>query len=390
MDLSFPAMRIEMGGRTMFAAKADAPSLVQLASKPNEWNPLASTPHGNRIRSQDHIDAIASYLLEEEHPILGAIVLYARPEDVHWEELPIDGSTGADLFMLYMRVGATFDIGDGQHRVAGLAKALEAVSERDEDDPLRRKLEQFSVPLLINPDGDPVRRAQDFTDLQRNSKPPAGSLGASMDRRHPVNRFALEVAKSVALFDGGSRIEYHRDTVGKLSTRLYTFQAFRQGIMMLLGAGKERSRSGVEKAADQALTGRYDQELERITGIFANCQERLPGWKEVLDGTLDVPTFREQYIHSTAAAYYALCLGLYKAEEQNIPIEDAVDALTTIDWRRPTGPSFWDGSLIVVQAQPDGSEKRKMSAGRTAYEEAGERLTAEIAKKAQQSAAAAA
>ncbi len=377
MDLSFPAMRIEMGGREMFNAKAEAPSLVQLVAKPNEWNPLAETPHGNRIRSKDHIEAIAKYLLEEEHPILGAIVLYARPEDVRSEEINIDGAS--DVYMLYMRVGAKFDIGDGQHRVAGLARALEAVADRDEDDPLRRKLERFSVPILINPDGDPLRRAQDFTDLQRNSKPPSGSLGASMDRRHPVNRFTLDVTKSLELLDGGNRIEYHKDTIGKLSTRLYTFQAFRQGVMILLGAGKERSRAGVEKAADRALAGGYDQQVERITGIFELCQERLPGWKEIRDGTIDVPVFREQYIHATAAGYYALCLALFRAEEQGVSLEEAIDALAAIDWHRPTGPSFWDGSLIVVQTQADGSERRKMSAGRTAYEEAGERLVAQIA-----------
>ncbi len=105
---------------------------------------------------------------------------------------------------------------------------------------------------------------------------------------------------------------------------------------------------------------------------------------------IDVPEFRERYIHSTAAGYYALCLGLYKAEQQGVAVEKAVDALAGVDWQRPTtGPSFWDGSLIVVQEQPDGSEKRKMSAGRTAYEEAGERLVA-VATQAPKSVATAA
>jgi DNA sulfur modification protein DndB len=396
MDLSFPAMRFKMGGRKMYSATAEAPSLVQLAAKPNEWNPLATTPHGNRIRSKEHVRGIVDYLLEEEDPILGAIVLYANPEDIRTEELEVNG-IGGELVMLHMRVGAKFDIGDGQHRVAALADALEAVSDRDEDDPLRQKLERFTVPLLINPDADAVRRAQDFTDLQRNSKPPAGSLGASMDRRHPINRFTLEVAKAVALFDDGNRIEYHKDTLGKLSTRLYTFQAFRQGVMVLLGAGNERTRAGVEKAADEALDGSYDAEFKRIKGIFEACQQGLPGWKELHAGSIEVPKFRELYIHSTAAGFYALCLGIYKAEQQGVGMDKAVDAFAGVDWERPTGPSFWDGSLIVVQEQPDGTDRRKMSAGRTAYEEAGERLAAvatekapEPTKKAQEPAGAAA
>lgn len=383
MDLSFPAIRLKMGDREMFAATAEAPSLVQLAAKPNEWNPLATTPHGNRVRSKDHVRGIVDYLLEEEHPILGAIVLYAQPEDIRVVPLDVNGG-GGELVTLHMRVGAKFDIGDGQHRVAALADALEVVSERDDDDPLKERLERFTVPLLINPDADSIRRAQDFTDLQRNSKAPAGSLGASMDRRHPINRFTLDLAKAVALFKDGHRIEYHKDTLGKLSTRLYTFQAYRQGVMFLLGAGNERSRVGVERAADRALEGRYEQEFERVKGIFEACQERLPGWKELHDGTLEVPDFRERYIHSTAAAYYALCLGLYKAEQQGVALEQAVEALAGIDWQRPTGPSFWDGSLIVVQEQPGGSEKRKMSAGRTAYEEAGERLAAVATKSTPQ------
>lgn len=88
------------------AATAEAPSLVQLAAKPNEWNPLATTPHGNRIRSKDHVRGIVEYLLEEDDPILGAVVLYAHPEDVRSEPLNING-IGGELVMLHMRVGAS-------------------------------------------------------------------------------------------------------------------------------------------------------------------------------------------------------------------------------------------------------------------------------------------
>ena len=84
MDLSFPAMRVKMGRRTMFSATAEAPSLVQLAAKPNEWNPLATTPHGNRIRSKDHVKGIVDYLLHEEDPILGAIVSVLSLAGVVW------------------------------------------------------------------------------------------------------------------------------------------------------------------------------------------------------------------------------------------------------------------------------------------------------------------
>ena len=145
------------------------------------------------------------------------------------------------------------------------------------------------MPLLIVVDDDPARRAQDFVDLQRNAKPPSGSLGSSMDRRHAINRFTLDIAKVADLTDGGQRVEFLKDTVGKLSGKLYTFQAFRQFVVMLMIGSSQRTRAGLEKAADEAVAnGHYQGEFDRVLDLLNTAAHAMPGWAEIIDGSSTV------------------------------------------------------------------------------------------------------
>lgn len=390
MEISFEAHRLTMGGRVMFLAAADAPSVVQLTSQPIEWNPLAKTPHGNRPRYKQHWEAIKQYLISEPDPILNAVVLYADPDEVRWE--PVEGFD--DVGRVRIKVGARFDVGDGQHRLKGLAAALAEYEEADDDDPVARKLRQMSVSMLINPDKNPLRRAQDFTDLQRNSKPPSGSLGSSMDRRKAINRFTLEVVKQAKLFDGGQRIEFLKDTVGKLSGRMYTFQAFRQFLMTVLIGTAQRTRLGIEKAADEALEGKYEAELKKMVGFLDDAADVMPGWRDVVSQRLvdgkpySVAQFREEYLLSTAAGLYAFGIAVHEIANAGTPsMDEGLHAIASVDWRRPTGASFWDDSLVLKTTQPDGTIKRKLASGRPAWEEAGARLYAHVVSGSQRTAA---
>jgi DGQHR domain-containing protein len=226
---------------------------------------------------------------------------------------------------LKLDLGTTFDVGDGQHRLAAIRELVSELRDHELDDPLRQRIYGMRIPLLIVKDNDPVRRAQDFVDLQRHAKPPAGSLGASMDRRHAINRFTLDVAKKVALLDGGSRIEFQSDTVGKKSSKLYSFQAFRQGVGILLVGSAERTRAGWEAAADAALTnGQYDAELDRVTGLLDDLAYTMRGWAELMDGSTTPTEFRAQYLHATAAGFYAICLALYDAQQASLDMSKAV------------------------------------------------------------------
>jgi DGQHR domain-containing protein len=380
--------RLKMGERELFLATIDAPAAVQLVAKPDTWNPLAAQPHGNRVRSKEHVAAIKSYLVDEPNPILNSLVIYPRDGGVTFA-----GREDSDeLGLLEVKLGTLFDVGDGQHRLAAIAELLADLRDEDEKDPVRQRIYGMKLPVLVVLDADPVRRAQDFVDLQRNSKPPAGSLGASMDRRHPLNRFALDVAKRAALFDRGNRIEFLSDTIGKRSVKLYSFQAFRQATGILLAGSGDRTRAGFESAGDTALAGgKYDKELTRIVSLIDEVAMAMPGWSGILEGEETPAGFREKYLHATAAGLYAIALSLYQAREAKLDVSAAVAALAALDWVRTPdegtdfGKAFFDGTLLVLDPKTD---SRKTASGRPSWEAAADKLLADVIKPASAKAAA--
>lgn len=372
MEIKLEATEITMGGRRMYSAGGRAASVVQLVDQPSTWDPLAKKPHGNRVRSKEHVEGITEYVKDEDHPILNSVVVYATDDDVEFVPAP-----GMDkIGHLRVRIGAKFDVGDGQHRLAAIAQAIADVDELDPEDPVRKRVMGLEIPLLIVLDANPARRAQDFVDLQRNAKPPSGSLGSSMDRRHPINRFTLDVAKTADLTHNGERVEFLKDTVGKLSGKLYTFQAFRQFVTTLIIGSSQRTRAGLERAADEAVgNGHYKSEYNRVVELLNEAAHTMPGWSEIMDGSITVAEFRSEYLHSTAAGLYSLGVALYKVHADGGDVDAALHKAAAIDWRREpvNGSSFFDGTLILLTTE-NGQPVRKLASGRPAWEAAGENL----------------
>jgi DGQHR domain-containing protein len=371
-----------MGERTMYLTSEKAPAAISLIDQPSTWNPLLAQPHGNRVRDPQHVANIREYLETEDHPILNSVVVYPQPGAPALVFIPGDD---ADTGMLHLQLGTSLDVGDGQHRLQAVAEAVADFQNVAESNEVRQRIWNLDLPMLIVDDTDPQRRAQDFADLQRNAKAPSGSLGASMDRRRTINDFAMEIAKEADLFDGGARIEWQSDTVGKRSTRLYSFQAFRQAVGILLIGSGERTRAGFEAKADAALVGdKRDEAKKEVLAALNLLADTLPGFKEILVGTQDVPSFREEYIHSTAVGLYAACLAMYFNSQQGGDSGRAAQALAKVDWRRHPdgdfGTAFFDTTLVIWDQK---ANTRKTGAGRTAWEAAGENLYRKVVEPAQ-------
>lgn len=382
--INLDSNRLNMGGRTMYLTSEKAPAAIALIDTPSTWNPLLAQPHGNRVRDPQHVLAIREYLETEDSPILNSVVVYPQSGSAPLTFHPFSADTG-QTGQLRLQLGTRLDVGDGQHRLQALADLVAEYQNVSEDNVVRKRLWDLDVPMLIVDDNDTRRRAQDFSDLQRNAKAPSGSLGASMDRRRAINDFAMEVAKEGTLFDGGARIEWQTDTIGKRSTRLYSFQAFRQAVGILLIGSGERTRSGFEAKADAALgdneqRGRSKKEVLTMLDLLA---QTIPGFKEVNAGTMDVPSFREMYLHSTAVGLYAMCLALHETDVRDGDLGKAVQAIASVDWRRNPdgtfGEAFFDNTLVVWDTK---TNTRKTGAGRPAWEAAGEKLFRQVVEPA--------
>ena len=379
MEFSVPGIAYQQGNRQMVVTAINPVALVKTVTKPNRWNPLGKQPHGNRPQDKGHREGIAKYLEEEENFVLGAVVLYASKRDA--EFVAAEGARGpVQSGTLRLNVGAEFDVGDGQHRIGAYSDVM---ARHDEDgDPVLERLRASGQPAVVVIDDEPLHRAQDFTDLQRNAKPPSNSIALSMDRRQAVNRLLIELVQSEKLpvFDGGERVEFLKDSPGKLSAKLYSFNTIRyMSGTALIGTGQRSSR-GWDKAVNEAVEA--DEDAARGALIdFWQAFGTLPAIKAIIEGESTPAQLRADTLLGASGVLYALAAAVHAASETGVTLGDAVAALGDTSFARPAAPaegqSLTFNDSIFVGTLID-AETAKVGSGRPAWEAAAEYLLTAI------------
>lgn len=385
MKLQLPAIGYKQGSRRMVITAMEPIALVRMVNKPDTWNPLGEQPHGNRPQDKAHRAGIAEYLETEEEWVLGAVVLYASPRDAQfepqegWEDAPI---APGNLTLSY---GAQFDVGDGQHRIGGESDVIKAHDE--EGDPVIERLRKAGQPAVIVIDDSPLHRAQDFTDLQRNVKPPTGSLALSMDRRQPINRFVVQLVQhsDLPIFAQGDRVEFLKDSPGKLSHKLFSFKTVRYITGTALVGVSERSAVGWEKAANAAVESDRAQAMRDMVELWKGLG-MLPGIADVITGKVTTAKLRERSLLTTAGVQYSIAYAMFLAHEKGIGYAGAARALAEVNFDRPrladgpppseadpitTKESIFAGNLIDPVTG-------KVGSGRPSWEAAAEALYSAI------------
>lgn len=392
MYYSVPAVEYKQGERTMYALTMDAGSLIQMVAPPEEWNPTGGPTRGNRPQDRKHYEGIANYLRDEPNPILGSVVLYVEPTDLvdfsvyeGQEHLPIRAGT------LRVKISARYAVGDGQHRIKGLSILRGA--HDDPDDPVRQRIDVMGIPVVLVVDEDALRMAQDFTDLQRNAKPPTTSLGASMDRRNPVNKFVLDLATDEDLPLLYDRVEFLKDSPGKLSAKLTSFKILRYLIGTALIGVTERTTRGWENAVNAAVSGDdFEQVREQVAELFAGLSEIEP-YASIVSGESTVAEVRVSTYAVSGAVLYALGYALFLARtEDGIELGDAARALAAVNFDRPQRQPTPEAPLTSEESVFAGniveSSNGKIIAGRDAWQLAGRRLHEVIRERVAQAVAA--
>lgn len=375
MELQLKGIGYEQGNRQMIATAMDPISLVKTVSPPDVWNPVGEQPHGNRPVDKPHRRGIADYLETVENFVLNGVVLYAKPEEARF--VSEDGHSGpGSVGTLYLAYGAQLDVGDGQHRIAAYSDVM--VEHPDEDDPVRRRLRRSGQPVIIVIDDNPLHRAQDFTDLQRNTKVQTASLAMSMDRRQIVNRVLITTVQNPELRifgDGANRIEFLSDSPGKYSAKLFSFKTIRYMTGTMLVGTSQRTTVGWDKAVN--LVVEQDQlGAQELIETFWRGVGALPDVAAVTEGERTAADLREKTYLGSAGILYALAFAVYRAREAGILIDRALEAMQVIDFGRvqpaegqPLTPkdTIFAGNLVDPVTG-------KMGSGRPAWEAAGEAI----------------
>jgi DGQHR domain-containing protein len=387
MKLSLPGIGYKQGGRTMVVTAMNPVALVKTVSQPDQWNPLGNQPHGNRPQDKGHREGIAQYLENVDNYVIGAAVLYVSPQEAQWE--PTDTPPPGESVCpgtLHLSYGAEFDVGDGQHRIGGYS---DVIQRHDSDDPLIKRLRESGQPVVIVIDDNPLNRAQDFTDLQRNAKPPSASIGLSMDRRQPINRLLINLiqdASAVPLFKGGERIEFLKDSPGKLSAKLFSYKTVRYfGGTVLIGTS-QRTTSGWDKAVNAYVEANPNKAKATLTELW-NGLGQIPDLADVITEKQAAAAIREYTYLASAGVLYAMAYALYLVTtEDKVKLADATKALATVSFTRPTRPFVDDDGKPQPLTKADtvfagtlvDPDTGKVGSGRPAWEAAAQELRAAI------------
>lgn len=313
---AFPAMRGIMAGREFYSCIVPVRVLVKLFLFDEEEVPVELRVQ--RTLNQKRADDIRDYLIDNPKdyilPSLTASI------DGEIEFLPVSDETDyRKLGILRVAIASKFILNDGQHRKAGLAKALQ-------ENP---QLAHESVNVLFFLDIGLKRCQQIFSDINRTMKVPDASINITFDHRHTLAVLTREVVKEVPFLrqfvqhEGGSI----KSKSNKLLVLTWVYKA-NQRICNVMAAGQQ----------------------EFCTKFWEALVTSLPKWQEAIDQEISAEVLRRDYICCTAVAIEALsAIGVVLAQsptyaEHPEKIADKLAPLKSVNWWKQN--QTWLGMVV--------------------------------------------
>lgn len=359
--VALPGIGYKMGTRQMVTTVMSPVNFVGTVGAREDWDPLSGSGT-NRKEDKAHREGIAKYIEETEDYVLNALLVYMGLEDARFE--PDDAEAPISQGILYIRPGAKFKVGDGGHRTSAYSDVIQA--HQHGDDVLQR-LTDNGQPVTVVLDDDPVRRAQDFTDLQNNAKPLNASIAQSMDRRQAINRLLIEqvIKPSIVPVVANNRIEFLVDSPGKLSPKIMGFKTLRYATGTLLVGTVQRTTRGWEDAVNVTLFTDGDGAYNKIVDFWTGFGQ-MPPVVEALGTEKGVVLLRQATWLTSANVIYAIAAAVHRASNSTgRSISQVMKPLGEIDFRR-AGTTL-NGTLVD-------EDSGKALTGRDAWESAASKI----------------
>ncbi|MFF5556946.1 DNA sulfur modification protein DndB [[Kitasatospora] papulosa] len=309
---------------------------------------------GQRDISESQIKKITDGIRTSERPYIGTLVV-GMEYDIGFVKIEkgVEVMPGVFLVKITIYEGAPIIWSvDGQYRVMAVTRCCSSVKDAVEGDALsaRRVIEESAVEPTLLLEGDHDILADLFITMA-STKPISPSLIAVMDKSSTPNRLGQHVIRRATLFEGratylasAAHKELAKET-GDAFEALYPAAAARSAASAVAGVGvRDRSseirdthldaivqaRTAVGSSGDEALALIGDEVVE----LLDLAHERMPGWREIAEGTISVTEFRQQYLHSAAAGLHVIANCIVAARIAKVPVPEVLDALVEIPWRR--------------------------------------------------------
>lgn len=372
MDYTFESLHYNQGSRDMFVVIGDFQSAAKLVAKPSEWNPASPEGNSNRPQDKQHRAGIRDYLITEADPIIGSLTFYLDPNDAKWRNA--DGFD--NVAYLQVRMGAKVECNDGQHRLGGGSDVMTMEDALDSD--TYRRVADMGLPLIFVLEGKAYKKAQDYGDLQVNVKPPTGSLGMSMNRRVPFNRFVLDITlnQSIGLFstgkEPGDRIDFVKDTPGKKSAHWTSYKTLHYMLSVLLAGSALRSKPAMTKALNGMVAADADACREGVAAFLNGFAKTNQYAADLVAGATTMEIVRTDSYLTSAGTLYAIAHAAHEMIAGGNSPAKVGEWLGALDYDR-TG-SLLKGTLVTDHKDANGKVVSKIGSGRDAWMGAGDAL----------------
>jgi len=312
LDIRVPAMRGKMGSRTYYSCLMPLKAIPQFF-KFTDWAGISPEDREQRVLNEKRVPELAAYITENEEDYLFSAITASYKTAPRFEPY----AEGQDIGVLVLQLGDELIINDGQHRAAGIVKALQQcnVIERD------------AISILLFPWESTDRVQQMFSDLNRFVKKTSKSLDILFDKRDPFAAATLAMIDQVPMFK--ELTDKENVSLGTKSTKLFTLAALYDASAELL-KGREKD----DIIANATLLVEYWNTIAR----------HMPDWNDVFTRHKLALELRQEKISSHSTVLRALGgLGLDLIGKPGW--KDQLAALEAIDWSKKNPE--WENVCIV-------------------------------------------
>ncbi len=314
----FPAIRGVQAGREYFVTMCPLRLIPRLFVFDEEE--LAPEVRAQRNLNKARVPEIARYILDNPDSYVFSALTASVDAEVRFEPYG-DGGADKRIGALTIPMSARFVINDGQHRRAGIQRAL---SENPE-------LGDESIAIVLFLDLGLERCQQMFADLNRYAIRPARSISVLYDHRDEMSAITRLMVFRVPLLRDLTETE--RTSLSARSRKLFTLSAF--------------------YAANKALfDGSGELPLERrvdlAAGYWQAVADQFPEWGQVYRRQLSAGEVRRDFVHSHGIVLHALGrIGNTLTGGGATPAgwTRTLRKLRGMDWRR--GNPAWEGRATV-------------------------------------------
>jgi DNA sulfur modification protein DndB len=327
MYVHVPAMRGQIGSRTYYSC------LMPMSAIPNlfkftDWTGFTPEDREQRVLNEKRVPDLANYILDNEKDYLfSSITVSYKTEPIF-----VPNSEGSPIGELRIKLGDEMIINDGQHRCAGIAKALKDGADVGE----------HNISVLLFPWESKDRVQQMFSDLNRFVVKTSKSLDILYDKRDQVSISTIFALDRVPVFK--ELTEKEDISLRAKSTKLFTLAAFYDANRDLL---KEQKKDSAEENA------------RRLVEYWTEVAMNMPVWDDVLKRHKTAIEVRAGEISAHSTVLRAL--GALGSDLMKLPDwKEKLKGLRDIDWSKKNPE--WENVCIIANSVISNRQARAATA----------------------------